>query len=309
MPLRSNRESTPEIAVEEVQDTCLLQAATAVPVRGDHDTRPLPEMELEEFIPPETRHIPAGYGETPDGKAALKILEIADQSRLGPEAKRKLTERLQAQIEAEVEGVKAEWARDGRMAIDGGEAYLKGCERWLTKHDHVPMQDFDEDAYYDHQGHCDVEVTSSVPNPVTEGGFRGKFEFLSNFHETPVRHEGQVYRCSEGAFQAAKFMDPAFRARFAELDGPAAKRLGKTRHHSFRQDWETAKLQVMREVLEAKFSDPALREALRATAGTDLEERNTWGDTFWGVSKGRGENQLGKILMKLRDQIQRDGGC
>ena len=36
-----------------------------------------------------------------------------------------------------------------------------------------------------------------------------------------------------------------------------------------------------------------------------LEEGNRWHDTFWGIDQntGKGENHLGKILMKVRDEI------
>jgi len=34
-----------------------------------------------------------------------------------------------------------------------------------------------------------------------------------------------------------------------------------------------------------------------------LEETNTWGDKYWGVCNGEGENQLGKLLMKIRENI------
>lgn len=35
-----------------------------------------------------------------------------------------------------------------------------------------------------------------------------------------------------------------------------------------------------------------------------LIERNTWGDTFWGVYDNKGENNLGKILMKVREGLK-----
>lgn len=35
----------------------------------------------------------------------------------------------------------------------------------------------------------------------------------------------------------------------------------------------------------------------------ELIEGNTWGDTFWGVCRGKGENNLGKILMRLRSEL------
>ena len=36
----------------------------------------------------------------------------------------------------------------------------------------------------------------------------------------------------------------------------------------------------------------------------ELIEGNVWNDTFWGVCNGKGHNHLGKILMKVRDEIR-----
>ena len=145
------------------------------------------------------------------------------------------------------------------------------------------------------------------PAPVavatTVGGFRGAFEFCRNFYPAKVEYLGLTFRCSEGAYMAAKFTDPAFQQRFCGLTGNEAKQLGKTKHPSYRKDWEAVKVSVMREVLASKFSDPKLQETLLATVGTELVEVNWWGDRFWGVCKGEGQNHLGRLLMELRDQF------
>lgn len=127
--------------------------------------------------------------------------------------------------------------------------------------------------------------------------------FCSNFHLAAVTHLGLTFRCAEAAFQAAKFRDPNFQSRFCDLDGASAKRLGKTRHPSYRPDWDQARLQEMRQILESKFADANLRAALVAIGETELVEANTWGDTYWGVSGGRGEYHLGKLLMELRESF------
>jgi len=33
---------------------------------------------------------------------------------------------------------------------------------------------------------------------------------------------------------------------------------------------------------------------LLSTGNCEIQEGNYWGDTFWGVCKGKGENNLGK---------------
>ena len=70
-----------------------------------------------------------------------------------------------------------------------------------------------------------------------------------------------------------------------------------------RPDWEQVKTGIMEEIVRAKFTQhPELAALLLATGDTVLVEGNHWGDTCWGVDTrtGRGENHLGKILMKVR---------
>jgi predicted NAD-dependent protein-ADP-ribosyltransferase YbiA (DUF1768 family) len=43
---------------------------------------------------------------------------------------------------------------------------------------------------------------------------------------------------------------------------------------------------------------------LLATDDEELVEGNWWNDTFWGVCRGDGENNLGKIIMKVRDELR-----
>ena len=47
-----------------------------------------------------------------------------------------------------------------------------------------------------------------------------------------------------------------------------------------------------------------LGEKLKATGDGQIVEGNTWGDTFWGVCGGRGQNWLGRLLMERRALLQ-----
>ena len=62
----------------------------------------------------------------------------------------------------------------------------------------------------------------------------------------------------------------------------------------------------MRDCLRLKFEIPELREALLNTDNAKLIEGNWWGDKFWGICNGVGENNLGKLLMEVRDEIRRN---
>ena len=137
--------------------------------------------------------------------------------------------------------------------------------------------------------------------------FRGDHAFLSNFHRRPFDWRGKTWATSEAAFQAAKTRDERARERIRAARSPSeAKRLG--RRVDLRPDWERVKDDVMRSILEAKFAVPELRDALLATGDAELVEGNTWGDVYWGVCGGRGRNQLGRTLMRTRDEIRRRAG-
>jgi predicted NAD-dependent protein-ADP-ribosyltransferase YbiA (DUF1768 family) len=63
----------------------------------------------------------------------------------------------------------------------------------------------------------------------------------------------------------------------------------------------------MTECVRYKFTHhPDLRGLLLATGNAELIEGNDWGDTIWGVYQGQGENRLGKILMKIRQELRAD---
>jgi len=50
-----------------------------------------------------------------------------------------------------------------------------------------------------------------------------------------------------------------------------------------------------------------LAQKLVDTGARDLIEGNTWGDTFWGISGGKGENNLGKLLINQREELVSGG--
>jgi hypothetical protein len=61
----------------------------------------------------------------------------------------------------------------------------------------------------------------------------------------------------------------------------------------------------MESLVKEKFTrDTELGAKLVATGDEELVEGNYWGDTFWGVCRGVGQNHLGKILMKVREELR-----
>ena len=133
--------------------------------------------------------------------------------------------------------------------------------------------------------------------------FTDDYDFLSNFHFSPIEVDGRVYPTVEHAFQAAKTFDQTQRQAIAEAATPgAAKRRG--RRVQLRPDWEQVKVGIMEELVRLKFTTHAdLREKLLATGDAELVEGNNWNDRFWGVCGGLGRNELGQILMRIREEL------
>lgn len=133
--------------------------------------------------------------------------------------------------------------------------------------------------------------------------FKNEYAFLSNFYPCRLDYDGLSFTSVESAFQATKTTDIETRRRFVDLTPSEAKRLG--RQVVLRQDWEYVKLSVMEDLLRKKFSDKnlELKQKLIATNDAKLIESNWWNDRFWGLCRGKGENNLGKLLMKIRKEL------
>ena len=157
--------------------------------------------------------------------------------------------------------------------------------------------------------------------------FDNGYEFLSNMYPCKVEYEGLTYQTSEAAFQAAKFDKKEYKMMFTDIKpdnikknewkryARPAKKLGskngkisKNDPEAFdKEEWDNGRAyKVMKEVVLAKFTqNPDLKEMLVATGDACLIEGTTWKDTTWGVdlSTMRGKNQLGKILMEVRQEL------
>jgi ribA/ribD-fused uncharacterized protein len=131
--------------------------------------------------------------------------------------------------------------------------------------------------------------------------FQGEYRWLSNFWVARVELDGVFYPTVENAYQAAK-APPGSREPFVSCTPTQAKKMGRVFEV---EDWPARKVGVMRALLAEKFAHGTpMAERLLATGAARLVEGNAWGDVFWGVCKGRGENMLGRLLMARRDVLR-----
>jgi ribA/ribD-fused uncharacterized protein len=129
---------------------------------------------------------------------------------------------------------------------------------------------------------------------------------LSNFAPYPIKLRGKLWPTSEHFFQAQKFENRADQEEIRKVSSPMiAARMGRDRKRKLRRDWERVKVGIMREAVEAKFRQHAeLGELLLATGDAKLVE-HTDNDDYWGDGgDGSGRNELGRILMAVRDALR-----
>lgn len=143
-----------------------------------------------------------------------------------------------------------------------------------------------------------MTLFSNDDAPITE--FSGDYRWLSNFWPAPVKMDGVCYPGVENAYQAAK--TKGNREAFVTCTAWKAKRMGQSIVLGPR--WEDLKLTIMEELLRQKFARGSdLAQQLIETGERMIIEGNTWGDTFWGVCQGVGENQLGRLHMTIRNDL------
>lgn len=133
--------------------------------------------------------------------------------------------------------------------------------------------------------------------------FTAEYRFLSNFWSCYIWYIDEWYPSVENAYQAAKMKYPHDRKAFVNIKASEAKKLGRVL--PMQSNWDALRLGVMYRLVMEKFkTHEDLRKRLAATGDAELQEGNWWGDRFWGTVNGEGENQLGKILMRVREELR-----
>jgi hypothetical protein len=129
---------------------------------------------------------------------------------------------------------------------------------------------------------------------------------FSNFAPAPFELGGKTWPTSEHYFQAQKFAGTPSEEEIRRAASPMiAARMGRSRQRPLRPDWERVKDAVMLEALRAKFrSHPRLRRVLLDTGDLPIVE-HTSKDRYWADGgDGSGRNQLGALLMQVREELR-----
>lgn len=133
------------------------------------------------------------------------------------------------------------------------------------------------------------------------------FGFLSNFSEHPIFMNGVIWPTVEHYYQGQKFTDSKYQECIRmEVSPVSAKELSHKLKDHHRSDWKQFKVEIMRQALNAKFSQhPDLKNELLGTGKLKIVEKAD-NDEFWGNGKaGAGVNMLGLLLMEIRESLNK----
>lgn len=133
---------------------------------------------------------------------------------------------------------------------------------------------------------------------------------LDNFSAFSICFNEIEYKTAEHAFQSIKFLKtaPDIAEEIRKSSSPFdARRIAHENKSLRRQDWSQVKYDIMEKILyEKTMQNPYVKEKLLATIGKDIiEDCGEDNDNDWGCGiDGTGQNNLGKIWMKIREKIQ-----
>jgi len=161
--------------------------------------------------------------------------------------------------------------------------------------------------------------------------FKNEKRFLSNMYPCSIIFEeideikgmfsnipfdGETYGSSEHIYMAMKSNNPLWHKKIRGMDEPHKTKTAARKYlqkdllfeteevFSFREDWDEVKYEIMKAIIYLKFiQNKYLANQLINIEGY-IEERNDWNDTYWGTYDGNGENNLGKILMEVREYLK-----
>lgn len=139
------------------------------------------------------------------------------------------------------------------------------------------------------------------------GFYPREFYPLDNFSSFKVEWDGYLYSSVEEAYQAASFMgsdEEMVQAIKKSHSADEAQRLAYVNKDKRRDDWDLIKLDVMELLLRLKLEqNPYVLKKLLQTGDYYIVEDSPK-DSFWGWGPDRcGENQLGRLWMKLRKEV------
>ena len=140
------------------------------------------------------------------------------------------------------------------------------------------------------------------------GFYPREFYPFDNFSSFKVEWNGYLFASVEEAYQAASFMgsDEELVEKIKKShSADEAQRIAYANRDKRREDWDDVKIFIMEELLRLKIEqNPYVKKKLLQTEDYMIVEDSPK-DDFWGWGPNRnGQNNLGKLWMKLREELK-----
>lgn len=162
--------------------------------------------------------------------------------------------------------------------------------------------------------------------------YEREFYVFSNFSSFMVEWKGLLFPTSEHVYHFEKLVDeiPESERKFAVDVNRAfgifssnyekkcvqekilnarsahdAQKIARQWKHIWRSDWNNIKIDVMEKIIRAKAEqhEYVMRKLLQTGDREIIED--SWRDDFWGWGENKdGQNHLGKLWMKLREELR-----
>jgi len=132
---------------------------------------------------------------------------------------------------------------------------------------------------------------------------------FSNFSSHPIDIANHTWATVEHYYQSQKFVgteyEPLIPIIRAVKTPEEAAALGRDRCRVVREDWEEVKTEIMYQAVLIKFLTHLDIQAILLSTHDALIVEDSPTDYYWGCGSQRtGQNQLGKILMQVRQAIR-----
>jgi ribA/ribD-fused uncharacterized protein len=151
--------------------------------------------------------------------------------------------------------------------------------------------------FFEHKEKKLLTLSRIDPNHLLASWSRHTFE-LDGFEWPSVEHY----------YQAMKFEDADYREQIRQAPNPAdAAKLGKSKKHQRRKDWDKLKVTYMTRGMYIKCrTHPEVGQMLLDSEELEIAEVSQY-DYFWGSGRDlRGKNNFGKMLMGIRDKLREE---
>ncbi|KAI0690859.1 hypothetical protein BC835DRAFT_1362774 [Cytidiella melzeri] len=167
-------------------------------------------------------------------------------------------------------------------------------------------------SHRSHRSHRSRHSPRRSPRPLPlKIDLHNQFAGLTHLSSHRVHHDRKLYPSAFHLLEALRFIDtrPDLSEQIRRCPSADEVKAIVSQNSAFcRPDWENVVLHMMDEVLYTKFiQHPHLRSLLLSTGAAELLYADTH-DNMWGDGPlGRGANELGRSLERVRDRLISEG--